>query len=106
MIYSYVEPGFAWISLGTLRSNRELKTITERRFPKSDIFYSELLLGEDRKLRYPKFLRAQIYENMVKWLRRHDKKTPIYLCMESKDIWKNIGDFSSSRAVEKYLLNL
>jgi spore photoproduct lyase len=105
-LYSYLDPPFAWISLGTLRCNRELKKIVELRFPQSNIFYGELFLGEDKKLRYPKFLRKEIYESMVKWLRAYDKKTPLYLCMESKDIWNIIGDFNSAKAVENYILQL
>lgn len=104
-LYENVKSPLSWISLGTLRSNRQLKAVNEARFPKSDIFYSELFLGEDKKLRYPKFLRTQIYKNMIKWIRKEDKKTPVYLCMESKDIWKALGDFGSTKKIESYLIN-
>lgn len=90
-LYSKVKPPFAWISLGTLRSNRELKTIVESRFPQSNIFYGELLLGEDKKLRYPRFLRKEIYSKLIEWIREYDTKTLVYLCMENKEMWEILG---------------
>lgn len=103
-LYSQLKPPFAWISLGTLRSHRELKTIVEVRFPESNIFYGELLLGKDKKLRYPEFLREEIYRQMVQWIRDHDKKTPVYLCMESKTSWQKLEKFNSKQRIENYLL--
>ncbi len=88
-LYSNLRSPFAWISLGTLRSNRQLKTITELRFPQSDIFYGELFLGADKKLRYPEFIKEKIYQEIVGKIRQYDKKTPIYLCMEDKQTWAN-----------------
>lgn len=103
-LYSKVKPPFAWISLGTLRSNRQLKPIVEQRFPKSNIFYGELLIGEDKKLRYPKFLRKIIYQKMNGWIKKFDQKTPIYLCMEDKDTWKDMGNFKTRKEIETYLI--
>lgn len=102
-LYQTLKPPFSWISLGTLRSHRQLKTVAEQRFPESKIFYAELFLGEDKKLRYSKFLRKEIYENMLSWIRNYDKETPVYLCMESKDLWKAISK-ESSEEIEDYLL--
>ena len=104
-LYSKIKPPFKWISLGTLRGARNLKNVVEQRFPQSNIFYGELLIGEDKKLRYPKFLRKEIYKKMVKWIRRYDDKTPIYLCMENKDVW-SVMDMpcGSPREIENYLL--
>jgi len=90
-IYANIKPPFAWISLGTLRSNRELKTACEKRFPQSNIFYGELLLGDDKKLRYPQFLREEIYLKMIEMIRAFDQTTPIYLCMETQEMWKKIS---------------
>ncbi|MFA5007866.1 MAG: spore photoproduct lyase family protein [Candidatus Omnitrophota bacterium] len=104
-LYSKLSPPFAWISLGTLRSHRNLKTINELRFPKSSIFYEELFLSEDKKLRYPPFLRREIYKNVVEWIYDYDKQSPVYLCMEDKDMW-NILEKDSSFEIEKYLLQI
>ncbi len=104
-LYSQVSGPFAWISLGTLRFNRELKSIIERRFPESKIIYGELLIGEDKKLRYPPFLRVYIYKNMIKWIRKLDKKTPIYLCMESDKTWEEVlFKVNTVGEIEDYLI--
>ena len=105
-LYETVRPPYAWISLGTLRCNRQLKTIVEQRFPKSNIFYGELLLGDDKKLRYPEFLRLQIYKNMLKWMRKYDKETPIYLCMESKNTWSDSLGLAHAKQIEDYILKI
>lgn len=89
-LYTKLKRPFAWISLGTLRSNRQLKTIFELRFPESNIFYGELFLGKDKKLRYPKLIKEEIYRQMIGKIRHYDKKTPIYLCMEDKNTWANL----------------
>jgi spore photoproduct lyase len=105
LLYSKVKPPFSWISIGSLRGTRKLKNAAELRFPESNIFYGELFLGDDKKLRYPKFIRKQIYQKMLQWIREYDQKTPVYLCMEDADCWQTINnDFQSSKAVEQYLL--
>ncbi|MDD4294805.1 MAG: hypothetical protein PHP69_04770 [Candidatus Omnitrophica bacterium] len=87
MIYKYVKPDLAWISLGTLRCQRNIKTINEKRFNKSTIFYGELFLGKDKKLRYPENIRKDIYLKMKEFISRYDTQTPIYPCMETAEIW-------------------
>ncbi|MBU4304433.1 MAG: hypothetical protein KJ893_02230 [Candidatus Omnitrophica bacterium] len=105
-LYTHIKPPLRWISLGTLRGTRELKNISEQRFPQSKIFYGELFLGEDKKLRYPKFLRKQIYSFMLKYIRKYDPHTPVYLCMEDNECWQAVSPLlSSSEKIEKYLLS-
>ncbi|MBU1924988.1 MAG: radical SAM protein [Candidatus Omnitrophica bacterium] len=104
-LYAKLTSPFKWISIGTLRGTRKLKDAHELRFPQSNIFCGELFLSEDKKLRYPKFLRKQIYENMLRWIRKYDQKTPVYLCMEDKDTWQVIDkNLTSSSLIEQYLL--
>ncbi len=104
-LYTDLAPAFKWISIGTLRGTRSLKNVSELRFPGKNIFYGELLLGADKKLRYPKFLRKQIYEKMLSWIRSFDTKTPVYLCMEDTDCWKVMDKkLTSTKQVENYLL--
>jgi len=103
-LYSKLKNPFAWISLGTLRSNRQLKTVTELRFPESNIFYGELLLGEDKKLRYPKFIKEEIYQKIINKIKQYDEKTPIYLCMEDKQTWNKIKGLVSSNNIEDSLI--
>jgi len=104
-LYSQLEPPFAWISLGTLRSNRKLKTMFELRFPKSNIFYGELLLGNDKKLRYPEFIRSKIYNTITELIKHYDKNTPLYLCMESEKIWKSVNGLVPHEDIENSLIN-
>jgi len=87
-LYRQVQPPFRWISIGTLRGTRNLKSAAERRFPESTLFYGELFLGADKKLRYPTFMRKEIYSQMQQLIRGHDTKTPVYLCMEDADCWQ------------------
>jgi len=80
----------AWISLGTFRFPTSLKTVIEQRFPKSKILNEELILGFDRKIRYPQELRINIYRKMFGWIRRFDKGVCLYLCMESPIVWQAV----------------
>jgi len=103
-IYGSLKTPFAWISIGTLRSNRELKTIAEQRFPESSIFYGELFIGKDKKIRYPEFLRAEIYTKIISWIKQLDTNTPLYLCMEDKLMWEKTLEIDTSTEVEKMLV--
>ena len=104
-LYAYLNPPFKWISLGTLRGSRKLKNVIEQRFPETKIFYGELLISKDKKLRYPKFLRKEIYSKIVHWIRKRDKQTPLYLCMEDKETWRVMDKkISSSTQIESYLI--
>jgi len=106
-LYKNLKPPFSWVSLGTLRSHRKLKTVVEQRFPKSNIFYGELFISEDKKLRYPDFLRKDIYSKMLNYIREYDAQTPIYLCMEDLQIWQVMDKkILSSSELEKYLLRI
>lgn len=89
-LYKKIKVPLKWISLGTLRCARELKVIAEQRFPQSRIFFGELLIGDDKKLRYHKKVREEIYTKMIKRIREYDRLSPIYLCMESKDLWVSL----------------
>ncbi|MBN1823392.1 MAG: hypothetical protein JW803_03635 [Endomicrobiales bacterium] len=80
----------AWISLGTLRFHRTLKPIIEERFPNSDYLYAEMVTGNDGKMRYYSQLRIDIFTKMRGWIRARSKTTPLYLCMEEKDIWEKV----------------
>ncbi len=105
-LYRTLNPPLSWISLGTLRSARELKTAVEQRFPHSTIFYGELFLGKDKKLRYPAFLKTEMFKKMAGWIRDYDIKTPLYLCMEPKGIWQACGlKPDTSQDVERTLLS-
>jgi DNA repair photolyase len=91
-IFSKINPDkIHWISLGTLRFNPELKKIIENRFPSSKILDEELIIDFDGKMRYPDYIRTDIYIKMTKFLEDAGlKKEKIYLCMENSAMWKKI----------------
>ncbi|MCK5533662.1 hypothetical protein KAI68_00995 [bacterium] len=90
-MYRYAEKNIAWISIGSLRFHRTLKPVIENRFINSKILNGELLIHPgDKKMRYPDFMRKEIYSKMLHWIRKYDKNTAVYLCMEYLYIWKDI----------------
>ena len=91
----------AWISLGSLRFNPEMKKKIEQNFPASNISYEEMIRGNDGKLRYPKPLRLRMYKLVISALKdalniqdlsplgsSHVRKPLFYFCMERSDVWK------------------
>jgi len=84
-----IRNNIAWISLGTLRYTPGLKQTAEQRFADNRIFYEgEFFADSDGKLRYPRELRIDMYNKMVRWIREHNKKCWIYLCMEPEEVWR------------------
>ena len=76
----------AWVSLGTLRMTPRLKKIIENRFPENTILDEEFVKGYDGKLRYPDYIRSNIYKTMLERIARRSKNTYVYLCMEEKSV--------------------
>ncbi|MFH1379600.1 MAG: radical SAM protein [bacterium] len=95
-----------WISLGTLRFNPHMKQIIQKRFPKSNIIYEEMIKGLDGKLRYIQPIRIEIYSKMYAWLKKYFPKTPVYLCMESPVVWKRSLGFvpGNHQELETYIM--
>ncbi|GAB4315043.1 MAG: hypothetical protein Kow0059_06960 [Candidatus Sumerlaeia bacterium] len=85
---SISDEAIAWISLGTLRFDRGLKSIVQRRFPSSRIIYGEFIPGPDGKMRYPAPLRAELYRRLADAVRARSSRVPLYLCMESYQMWQ------------------
>lgn len=80
----------AWISLGTLRFMPQLKSIMEKRFPKSPLPYGEWVRGVDGKMHYLKKRRIELYETLTRALRRHAPSVPLYFCMETEEVWDKV----------------
>lgn len=83
----------AWISLGALRFMPSLKKIAERRFPRTGIFTGEFVKGLDGKSRYFRPIRTEMYTKMRDWIRSYSSEVPIYLCMESSEVWECALEF-------------
>ena len=84
------EGDILWISLGVLRFPPSGKKVIEERFPKSRIAYGEMIPCADGKLRYLQPVRVDIYRKMLSWIREHDNRVYVYLCMESPAVWERV----------------
>lgn len=96
----------AWISLGSLRFPPSLKPVIQKRFPRTKIIYDEFITGKDGKLRYPKPLRLRLFKKIADGLKKAGGgEIPVYFCMESGDIWKEVQKNAprSKREVEELL---
>ena len=93
MIYGVVSDvkKFAWCSLGGFRSNPDLKSYLKERKQHLPLFSGEMITGEDGKLRYFRPIRVEIYRAMQNAFHRHQFDAPLYLCMESPEVWMESG---------------
>jgi spore photoproduct lyase len=81
----------AWISIGSLRFNPEMKKKIENNYPESRITCAEMVIGDDAKIRYVKPLRAKMYRFLYRELKKYvSEKNLIYLCMERWDVWDKV----------------
>lgn len=101
-IFDHVKPEqLAWISVGSLRFNPEMKKKMEENFPATTLTLEEMVLGDDGKMRYVKPTRIQMYAHFLNELQKHlnlndisplsppEKNLPlVYFCMERWDIWE------------------
>ena len=92
-LFSHISSeNIVWISLGTFRFVPALKSIIQKRFPKSKIIYGEFISGLDGKMRYFKPLRIDLYRKIVSYIRDYAPDAMIYLCMEDDEVWqKSLG---------------
>lgn len=92
-IYSHVKKpcSIAWISLGGFRSNPSLKKFLRRSGTHLPLFSGEMNIGRDGKLRYFRPYRIALFRAMQEEFMRHDADAPLYLCMESREIWDASG---------------
>ncbi len=105
-IFSAVDASkIGWISLGALRFMPSLKKIVEKRFPHTQIFTGEFVRGLDGKDRYFKPIRKRMYTRMRDLIRSYSSEVPIYLCMESSELWAQglETDLESSLHLKGYL---
>lgn len=89
----------AWMSIGSLRFNPEMKKKMEENYPKTLLTHPEMITGDDGKVRYIKPTRIAMYKSLYKNILQHDKNGEclVYLCMERWDMWERIfGTFPDS----------
>ena len=94
ILFTKIDPrNISWISLGCFRFLPELKPIIQKRFPQSKIIYEEFIVGLDGKMRYLKSVRIDMYSRILEWIRGYDSELCVYLCMESREVWRKVfGD--------------
>lgn len=92
-IYSYItdKSRIAWCSLGGFRSNPALKQYLKEKGEHLPLFSGEMIYGADGKLRYFRPIRVNFYKAMQKFFYSHHNDAPLYLCMESKEVWSECG---------------
>lgn len=95
-IFAVADPKrIAWISIGSLRFNPEMKTKMEQNFPATDLTLQEMVLGPDGKVRYVKPLRVEMYKRLYQALMSYcGSDSLIYFCMERWDVWEKVMGYS------------
>jgi spore photoproduct lyase len=83
-----------WISLGALRMPPDLKPLIKERFPETGIIRDEQIIAKDRKLRYFKPLRVEMFRHLYNTIRSYSADLFVYFCMEDKDVWQKVMGFS------------
>ena len=53
----------------------------------------EFILAADGKMRYLRPIRVEMYTHMLETIRRFDPDPPVYFCMESPRVWKEVFGF-------------
>ena len=81
----------AWISIGSLRFNPEMKKKIENNYPESRLTCAEMVLGDDAKMRYVKPVRVEMYRSLYREIKKYiSKENLVYLCMERWDVWDKV----------------
>ncbi len=92
MVFDAAPPErFAWISIGSLRFNTEMKKQIEINYPESRITCAEMVVGDDGKMRYVKPLRIKMYKHLYNTLKKYiSDDNLVYFCMERWDVWGKV----------------
>ncbi|GBE03151.1 MAG TPA: DNA photolyase [Nitrospirae bacterium] len=81
----------AWISIGSLRFNPEMKKKIENNYPESRLTCAEMVIGDDAKMRYVKPVRVEMYRSLYRQIKKYiSKENLVYLCMERWDVWDKV----------------
>ena len=82
----------AWWSMGGFRTNPKLKKMLRERNRHFPLFaQGEMILGHDGKYRYVRPMRVAFYKALQEEITAHYPPTPLYLCMESPEVWEESG---------------
>jgi spore photoproduct lyase len=82
----------AWWSMGGFRSPPALKALLKKTNDHLPLYaMGELVQGEDGKIRYFRPVRVEFYSAIREEVEKHDANIPLYLCMESPEVWEESG---------------
>lgn len=92
-IFDYIkEPEkIAWWSMGGFRSAPGLKEHLKKANMHLPLFSEEMIIGEDGKYRYFRPVRVDFYSTLLEEIEKHHAAVPLYLCMESPEVWEESG---------------
>lgn len=79
-----------WISLGGFRYTPAMKQRIKARFPQTRLFFGEFLPCPDGKYRYFVNHRVELYKTLKEAIARYGSDLPVYLCMESENVWRRV----------------
>ncbi|MCD6460844.1 hypothetical protein J7L67_09295 [bacterium] len=87
----------AWLSLGGLRFSPSLKRIIQNNRPYSKILSTgEFVMCNDSKFRYFRPIRIKMYKTMIEKIFQWNDQIPVYLCMETNQVWKEVFGYLPS----------
>lgn len=79
-----------WISLGAFRYSPALRDVVQYRFPEDRLTGAEMIQGEDKKYRYFKTIRRELFQFLTDKIERVAPGTFHYMCMETKSMWEQV----------------
>ncbi len=93
-VFSEIPPQrVAWISLGSLRYNPEMRKLMKINFPYTKLLREEMIAGNDNKMRYPRHKRSFVYKILYSEIMEVTKgECFVYLCMERPNVWRDVFD--------------
>lgn len=86
-----------WISVGTFRFPKGFQEYVEKYHPGTGVFAEEFYPSADGKIRYFRPFREKIYKFARAALQPLFADTPVYMCMETAEVWERLEnrDFNS-----------
>jgi spore photoproduct lyase len=78
------------ISLGMFRATPGLRRVIQHRVRHSLLLAGEMVQCEDKKYRYFKPIRLEMYRAILGWIRDHAPNVNVELCMEAPEVEKTI----------------
>lgn len=106
MLDRLIDPvGVIWVSLGCFRFMPALKPLIRKRHPGTSVLDGEFVPGLDRKMRYFKPIRIELYAFIKQQLEQWYGDLGLYLCMESDEVWQRAMGWSpgDSSGLSRYL---